>query len=49
MTLELADTGLTLEKEEFIWAIQKLYESLSVSDKGSLLGWGVKLLPDEIK
>lgn len=49
MALELADCGLTLEKEEFIWAIERLYEGLTMSEKGSLMGWGVRLLPEESK
>ena len=28
---------MTLEREEFIWAVEKLYEDLNVSDKGGCL------------
>ena len=49
MTDEMKQLSVTLEREEFIWAVEKLYEDLNVSDKGLFIGWGVKLLPDQNK
>ena len=46
MTHEMNELNVSLEKEEFVWAVEKLYEDLNVGDKGILLGWGVKLIPE---
>ena len=47
MTAEMRELAVTLEREEFLWAVEKLYEDLGISDKGLFIGWGVKLLPEK--
>lgn len=37
-----------LDEDEFVWSLSNTYEHLNLTEKGMLLGWGIKQLKSQI-